>query len=246
MINLPIMKKKLLLILKISGIFAVYSFAFVLSVYFTMQILIKTDEIQAPDFRGKSLKSAFKEAKEKGIYLKKSFGLYDKTYKPLTVIDQFPSPDTKIKVGSVVKVYVSSDINEVIVPQLVGLKLNEVEDILKKSNLRKGFVSYIFANDVPIDFVIFQSYPEGLRIPEGSNVDILVSKGLRRRNYVMPDLIGKKASDVVAYFENNGLKIVNIKEVDYFGLEPGIIIRQSPAPGFKINSRNRISIEVSR
>ncbi len=240
------MKKKLILLLKISGIVFIYSLAFILSVYFTMKFLIKTDEVKAPDLRGKSLKEAFLIAKKNGIYLKKSFGIYDKTYKPLTVIDQFPAPDTKVKVGSVLKVYVSSDINEVIVPQLVGLNIKEVEDILKKSNLRKGFVSYIFANDVPIDFVISQSYSEGTRIAEGSNIDILVSKGFKRKDYIMPDLIGKRAADVLAYFENNGLKIADIKEVEYFGLDPGIIIRQSPAPGFKINSRNRISIEVSR
>jgi len=61
----------------------------------------------------------------------------------------------------------------------------------------------------------------------------------------MPDIIGKNAERILAYFEIIGLNIEKITKVPYPGLESNIIIWQNPSQGFKISSKNRISIQVS-
>jgi beta-lactam-binding protein with PASTA domain len=62
----------------------------------------------------------------------------------------------------------------------------------------------------------------------------------------MPDLIGKKAVNVIAQLNSMDFNIGNIRHRYYRGLDSGIIINQSPAPGSKIQKRNRITLEVSK
>ncbi len=238
-------KKKFLLLSKILGFVLFYSLVLIASVFLTMSILIKGEEIEAPDLKGKSLNEAYKIAIEKGVYLKPIMGNYGKQFKPLTVINQFPSPGVKIKEKSFVQVFITSELVEVIMPDLSGYSLRESQKILRENDLRKRYVSYMEAQDAPVDTVIAQSIPAGARVPSDSEVDILVSRGRRSKSYIMPDIIGKRADKVVFYFESMGLKISKITRVPYEGLEPDIVIKQFPSSGFQINPKARIRIEVS-
>jgi serine/threonine-protein kinase len=239
------MKKKFLLLTKIVGLALFYSLVLVASVFFTMSALIKGEELKTPDMRGKSLNEAYKTATESGVYLKKYLGNYGKQYKPLTVINQFPAPGVKIKEKSFIQVFVTSDIVEVIMPDLSGYSLRESERLLRDNNLRKRYISYMDAHDVPVDFVISQSIPAGSRVPSDTEVDILISRGRRGKSYIMPDIIGKRIDKVSTYFDEIGLKISEIIKVSYPGLEPGVIIKQEPTSGFPINAKARIHIQVS-
>lgn len=239
------MKKKFLLLTKIIGLAVFYILVFIASVFFTMSILIKGEELKAPDMRGKSLNEAYKIATESGVYLKRILGNYGKQYKPLTVINQFPAPGVKIKEKSFIQVFVTSEIVEVIMPELVGYSLRESEKILRDNDLRKRYISYMEARDVPVDFVISQSVPPGARVVSDSGIDILVSRGRREQAYIMPDVIGKRLETVENHFAEMGLQISEKVSVSYPGLEPGIVIKQNPTSGFRINSKARITIEVS-
>jgi serine/threonine-protein kinase len=240
------MKEKLLFLSKIFGFIMLYFLVLVLSIFLTMSMLIKGEELEAPDLTAKSLKEAYELASKSGIYLKKIEGNYDRNYKPLTVISQVPAAGVRIKEKSYIKVYVSSDVVEVIVPDMSGYNLAESEKMLRENDLKKRYISYMDAADVPVDFVISQSYPAGARVPAGTEVDILASRGYRNKSYIMPDIIGKQAPDVVIFFEKLGLKISRITRVEYPGLEPEVVIKQYPLSGYRINARARISIEVSK
>lgn len=239
------MKKKFLLLPKIIGWMIFYSLILVSSILLTMNYLIKGKEVKAPNFFGKSLNEAYAMAKEHGIYLKKISGRFDKRYKPLTVIDQFPGPGVRVKEKSFVKIFITSEVLEIRVPDLAGYSLRECEKILKDNDLRKGYVSYMNAEDVPLDFIIDQSFPAGSKVPQSTEVDLLVSQGRRETSYMMPDLIGMRSEDVVYLFESQGLRITNINKTSYPRLEPDIVTNQIPAPGFRINARARITIEVN-
>ena len=132
------------------------------------------------------------------------------------------------------------------VPQLVARSQKECEALLKKSKLKKGHTAFISAVDVMPDSVISQSAPAGSRVAEGTAIDLLISKGSESRSFVMPDLIGQEAAKVLVFFESQGLKISKIEEVPYFGLKPGIILKQFPSPGFEISAKNLIGIQVSK
>jgi beta-lactam-binding protein with PASTA domain len=237
-------KKKLLQGAKVFGFILLYFIIFIISVFFTMKSLIKVEETEAPNLMGISLEQAKKIAIKQKVYLKRIDGNYDRNYAPLTVINQSPDPGVRIKERSYITVFVTSDVKDVIVPDLVGYNLNDCEKLLGENNLRKRYVSYMDAKDVPVDFVIAQSYPPGARVPTGTEIDILLSRGSKEKSYIMPDVIGKKFSDVKIYFEIRGLKVLQ-NQVFYPGLETGLVVKQFPLSGYPINVKARISIGVS-
>lgn len=240
------MNKKVVLAGRIAAIAAGYSLVLVLSVFLTVTLLVKGGEVSAPDLSGMPLQEAYAVAARKGVYLKKVVGDFGRTYAPSTVVSQFPAPGTSVKEKAVIKIFVASEVGQVVVPQLVQLSQKESELLLKKSNLKKGHTAFIAVADVMPDNVIGQSAPPGSRVAEGSAIDLLISKGGEGVSYVMPDLIGKEAAKVLVFFESRGLKISKIEEVPYFGLKPGIILKQFPSPGFEIGARNLIGIQVSK
>ena len=161
-------------------------------------------------------------------------------------MSQIPAPGTTVKVNSLVQIFVPSDLALVIVPNLIDQSLRDGENALKKNKLKKGHVSYIGVKDVLPDQVVAQSVAAGSRVTENSLIDILVSRGAESTSYVMPDLIGKEASKVLVFFESKGLKLSKIEAVSYFGLKPGIVLKQFPSPGFEISPKNQIGIQVSK
>lgn len=231
---------------KTFGIFLLYFFVFFLSVYFTMMILIKGEELNAPDLVGKSIMEAEDIADNCRVYLKKVEGTYDKNVKPNIIINQVPSPGVRIKEKSIIKVFIPSQVVEVVVPNLSGLSLNDCDKILGENDLIKRYISYIDAPDTPVDIVVGQSYPVGTQVPRGTEIDLLVSRGSKEISYIMPDLIGKKSGDIMIAFEQLGLKIPTPTKVSYPGVESGIVVKQYPLSGFPINNKARISIEVSK
>jgi beta-lactam-binding protein with PASTA domain len=240
------MKNKYLHFLKIVGFVALYFLVFILSVFFTMKTLIKGAELNAPDLVGKTVTEALDIAAKKRVYVKKITGAYDGAYKPNMIINQAPGAGVRIKEKSIIKVFVPSDVVEVIMPNLNGLSLSDGVRVLKESDLIQRYISYIDAADASVDAIIGQSYPPGAQIPRGTEIDLLASRGGREVSYIMPDLIGKKVSDVTASFQRLGLKMATPTRVSYPGVEPGIVIKQFPLSGFPINAKARISIEVSR
>lgn len=91
------MKKKFLLFSRIMGLVAFYFLVLIASIFLTMSVLIKGDEIRAPKLIGKTLKEAYQITSSRGIYLKKEIINFDKNYNPLTIIDQFPASNTLVK-----------------------------------------------------------------------------------------------------------------------------------------------------
>jgi serine/threonine-protein kinase len=240
------MNKKVALAGRAAGIALGFFLVFVLTVFFTVSLLVKGDEISAPDLTGMSLQQAYALAARKGVFLKKVTGDFGGAYAPNTVVSQFPAPATGVKAKAVIKIFVASEVAQAIVPQLLGLGPRDSEALLKKSKLKKGHAAFITAADVAPDSVISQSLPAGSRVGEGTAIDLLVSKGAESRSFIMPDLIGKDAVKVLVFFEGQGLKISKIEEVSYFGLKPGVILKQFPAPGFEIGAKNQIGIQVSK
>jgi beta-lactam-binding protein with PASTA domain len=62
----------------------------------------------------------------------------------------------------------------------------------------------------------------------------------------MPDLIGRDAQQVLAILERAGLKVTDLRYRSYPGIAPGIVLRQSPAAGQRVNARAALALDVSR
>jgi eukaryotic-like serine/threonine-protein kinase len=240
------MNKRLVAFTKFLGILFIYFFVFVASIFLTMSLLIKGDEIETPNFVGKSTKDAYLLAAQKGFYLRKEVSNTGAGMAPGLIVSQFPPAESKVKEKSTIQIFVASEVASVVLPALIGKSLKNAESDLKTSRLKRGNVTYISTLDQPVDTVIAQSHPAGSRSPENCSIDLLLSKGSEPPTYIMPDVIGKEASRIRTFFESKGLRISRVDEISYYGLKPGFILKQYPAPGFEISPRNAITIQVSK
>jgi beta-lactam-binding protein with PASTA domain len=62
----------------------------------------------------------------------------------------------------------------------------------------------------------------------------------------MPDLIGRKAEDVLATLGTGGLKVSEVRYRTYPGVAPGIVLRQLPPAGYRVGRETAVSLDVSK
>jgi beta-lactam-binding protein with PASTA domain len=77
-------------------------------------------------------------------------------------------------------------------------------------------------------------------------VSLLVSRGAGRGDYLMPDLIGRRAGDVLGVLSAVGLKVTDVRYRDYPGAPGGVVLRQMPSAGHRVSPHSAVALEVSK
>lgn len=173
-------------LLKIFLSFSLSVLFFVISAYFTMKVLLKTQEtVTCPDIVGKEINEAKRLVESKGLqfhivrYEKRN----DIPYNHITV--QKPAANITTKKGRTVLVIVSDGPELVPVPQLTGQDINRLDEILKDKKIKIEKILYV--PDEHDGKILAQMPKPDETIPEGKGITIFVGK--RPKRYViMPDL----------------------------------------------------------
>jgi beta-lactam-binding protein with PASTA domain len=79
-----------------------------------------------------------------------------------------------------------------------------------------------------------------------STVNLVINRGDSSAGFVAPDLIGTMAIRSADVLRRQGFRVAISSESTYPGLPPGVVIRQTPQPGYRIQATDTITIEVSR
>ena len=95
-----------------------------------------------------------------------------------TVFKQSPEEGTEVQEGETITIYVciGKDIEEVEVKRLKGMSVSEATDKLKADGLEIGEITEEYS-EVEAGKIISQSYTQGQKVPEGTKIDVCVSKG---------------------------------------------------------------------
>lgn len=133
---------------------------------------------------------------------------------PLTVLQQFPLPNAKVKENR--KIYVSLNAENpplVRMPKLVGGSVKNAQLILKTYDLKLGEIKYV--PDLALNYVLEQRLGErelleGERIPKGSTINLVVGDGLGKQTLESPNLIGLDLESAQFAIVGSGLKIGEI------------------------------------
>lgn len=219
---------------------------FLLSTIVSFQITLKGELVTLPDLVGKTFEEAKLLLEPKKVNLIRSGVQLHERYERGKIIFQDPPADSKVKLNTDVRILLSAGKEKVVVPDLVGKNLQNINPILNESRLRKGKISHVHTSKYAAGKIIGQSPNALLEVGRDSQISFLVSQGQHEIRYLMPDLIGKNAANVIAQLNSMDFNIGNIRYRYYRGLNSGVIINQSPAPGSKIQKRNRITLEVSK
>jgi serine/threonine-protein kinase len=219
---------------------------FFISAILTFQITLKGEMVTLPNLIGKTLEEAKSDIEKKKIHLVQSGVRLHQRYERGKIIFQDPPANTKIKINTEARVVLSAGKEKVIVPDLLGKNLQTIRPILEDAGLRGGKISHVHTPKYAAGKIIGQYPLPAEEVGRDTPVSLLVSQGQHEIRYLMPDLIGKKATSSITQLEGMDFNVSDIRYRYYRGLDSGVIINQSPAPGSKIQKRNRITLEVSK
>jgi beta-lactam-binding protein with PASTA domain len=219
---------------------------FFLSAVIFSQVLLKSEVVSLPDLTGKPVAQARTELQKKDLTLaQRGTEASDRIEKGL-IVRQDPAPGSKIRTTRVVQVFTSSGSGTVTVPDLAEKPLEEALTLLQAAGLTKGAMTQIHTPRLPAGRILGQKPAAGAVVERGFSVGLLLSQGELDERYVMPDLIGLRADGVIGRLESWGFKVADLRYVYYPGAPAGLIVKQDPANGYRVQKRNRISLEVSR
>ena len=160
----------------------------------------------------------------------------DSTYvagaQPLTVIQQYPRANAKVKEGRKIYVTVIKRVPPMVqMPNLVSLTLRSAELNLKSLDLVSGPPTYV--PDVAKNAVLRQLYngkeiTPGTPIPKGATIDLEVGDGLGSTMFDIPDVVGLPFDEAEAAIRGSNLKVGTKISVDDPEKEVGTVVRQRP------------------
>jgi beta-lactam-binding protein with PASTA domain len=77
-------------------------------------------------------------------------------------------------------------------------------------------------------------------------MNLLVSTGRKRREYLMPDLTNQNSDEIVGEFATLGLKLGSVNYQSVPGVAKGAVLKQSPPAGSRIAEGGAVDFEVNR
>jgi len=136
-----------------------------------------------------------------------------------------------------------TSIPETTVPDLIGMPLEKAYEELESLKLKGRFAGTVFNMKHPEGSVVTQRPEGGRQVKVGRMVRLVTSSGKRR--VTTPNLLGRPAVQAGAVLSAKGLYLGKAEEDFVPGLDPGIILVQSPLPGETVAVGSYVSITVS-
>ena len=211
----------------------------------TMRVVLSSRDVAVPSLAGRRLADAGAQAAQRGLALRVEGRRHDPAVPAEHVVAQEPPPGATLKAHRAVRVWVSLGPRRVTVPAVEGTTARTARIALEQARVP-------VARGVEIEesaaegTVLAQRPPAGeVDLSEGG-ASLLVSRGRGGASYVMPDLIGREASAVLASLRAAGLKVTDVRYRSYPGVAPGIVLRQEPAAGHRVSARASVALDVSR
>ncbi|MEY4169425.1 MAG: hypothetical protein RLZ94_498, partial [Actinomycetota bacterium] len=191
-----------------------------------------------PDVKGKPLA----EAEAALVEAKLAVGVITEDWDPAvpdgSVASTDPPVGEELKPGSLVNIVVSKGPKPVKLPNLAGVALAEAQAQLEAAGLVVTTTEE-FSTEYAEGQVVSSTPPKGERVPVGSTVELVVSKG--PPPVEVPYLIDMPKDDAVYLLQSLGLN-VEINEPPFTPLDR--VISQDPAAGTMIPAGSTVTITI--
>lgn len=217
-----------------------------LSAVTTMRVVLTSQEVVVPSLVGKRVPEAGPLAARHRLLLRVEGRRHDPKVPADRVVAQEPPAGATLKSQRSIRVWVSLGPRRITVPAVVGESVRGGRLSLEQAAVPVGRV--VEANDASEEGTILMQHP-----PPGETetlgqegASLLVSRGPFGREYLMPDLIGRRAGQALDALRLAGLKVGEVRYRVYPGVPAGVVLRQEPAAGHRVNPRTALALDVSK
>ena len=167
-----------------------------------------------------------------------------------TVIEQKTKAGKKVKKNTVIKVVISSGPEKITIQSVEGMD----EDAAKKALIKQGFtsknitVTSEYSSDVESGKATRTDPAQGTEVSADSKITLYISKGEKQPDKVsVPSIVGMYVSDAASTLAASNLSDGGASAEEYSDeYDEGMIIRQSPEVGTKVNEGTSVSYVVSK
>jgi len=198
-------------------------------------------DVRIPRVVGATVEGAQATLEEAGLTVRIAAGDHDPVTPAGRVLSQRPEPGTQIREGSQVVLVPSLGPPPVKVPDLVGKTVAEARRALERVGLELGEPTERYDDKIAEDRVIEQSVPAKDKTPQGSTVDLVVSKGPAPEP--VPRVVGETQGTAESILGATWVVEVEPKYSDE--VDRGLVISQSPDPRSKLQPGETVTIVVS-
>ena len=200
-------------------------------------------EVDVPKVVGLTVEQAQAQLDDAGLVVRMADGRYSTKVPAGSVLKVQPAEGSTLERGDRVALVPSLGPPPVPVPNLVGMPIADAKEALRDAMLEVGDVTKAFNERFDADQVIRQSVKADAEAPQGSAIDMVVSKG--PTPVPVQKVIGLQQGEAVAVLEAQGFT-VDVQEEFSDKVERGTVISQTPTKGTELQPGESATIVVSK
>ncbi|AMS26463.1 hypothetical protein AEM51_04925 [Bacteroidetes bacterium UKL13-3] len=192
------------------------------------------ESLTVPDITGLKMEDAEKLLASKNLKFMITDSLFFEDKPKNSVLDQNPSPQSKVKEGRIVYITLNSSKAPLVnIPNLIDVSLRQAQVMLQSVGLKVGRL--IYKPDIAQNVVLEQLYGNqqtvpGTKIPKGSVIDLVLGDGLGQGDVSLPNLSGMTLEEARNLLQSAAL---NVGSVVYQGTikdsTSAKVFKQTPA-----------------
>ena len=210
-----------------------------------MNMTVSRSDVQVPQLVGLTVKAANNLLHPLNLTLRISGERYDSLVPQGTILSQLPPQGSRSKSGRKVQTVLSKGARTHPVPNLINSTAGVAQMTSEKNNYVIGRISTIMFPGIEKDLVLAQSPAPGSTLAVTPRIDVLIVSG-KESKYIMPNFLGMKLNRVKPFLEEHELKLGKVHYRFHQSLPKGTLIGQFPRSGHMVQSKDPISLEVTR
>lgn len=201
-------------------------------------------DVPVPLVEGYDESTAREIMKSSGLIFNIEDWIYDSSVEEGRIISQNPQEDTIVKTNSIVNVVMSNGVELKPVPDLVNDSQRNAEVELQNLGFKVAEPEYI-VSDIASGHVVRQEPPAYTKVPDGTEVQLYISKGPEDTTTVVDKYIGFTVNIAEEMMKNKNLQLGEVIPEYNSNVNSGLIFRQSPQPESNVEHGRKVNLWVS-
>ena len=204
-----------------------------------------SEEVDVPDFTGKTFEEAEEAAAEANLKVERGEDVYSPDQEEGKVTSQNPAEGTKVSEGKVITIYISKGKKDGVMPKIVGKDLDAARSELESYGFSISLVREV-TSSMPKNTVTKQSIAAGTTCEKGTQIEVEVSDGKGKVMTKMPNLIGRTPDEANALLSEAGLKAGVPTFEETSETAQNLVFWQSYPSGTELEEGTEVTYKVSK
>lgn len=211
------------------------------------------ESLSVPNITGLKMEAAVDVLNQKNLKYIISDSLFFEDKPKNSVLDQNPSPQSKVKEGRIVYITLNAMAAPMVnVPNLIDVSLRQATVMLQSVGLKAGRLMYKpdIAKNVVLELVYNnEKITPQSRIPKGSTVDLVLGDGLSGGETSLPDLVGLTLEEANNLLASSSLAVGSVVFIGPISDSASArIVKQNPpyADGVMVGSGQPVDLFLNQ